>query len=102
MESQVNPVNRAVVQIFGNPTAALWISALLLIWCAFIIIRNYLRFHRPQTAALKQRMVEITALRAAGRSTVPSPLSEELAANPFMRAPDVAALGKIRTAKDSF
>jgi len=56
----------------------------------------------PDNAALKQRMVEITALRAAGRATVPSPLSEELAANPFMRAPDVAALGKIRTAKDSF
>ncbi len=56
----------------------------------------------PDNAALKHRMAEIQALRAAGRSTVPSPLGEELAANPFMRAPDAAALGRIRAAKDSF
>ena len=56
----------------------------------------------PDNAALKQRMAEIQSLRAAGKSTVPSPLSEELAANPFLRAPDVATLAKIRLAKDSF
>ena len=56
----------------------------------------------PDNAALKKRMAEILALRAAGRSTVPSPLGEEMAANPFMRAPDAVALGRIRAAKDSF
>ena len=56
----------------------------------------------PDNAALKKRVAEIQALRSAGRSTVPSPLGEELAANPFMRAPDAVALGRIRAAKDSF
>jgi hydroxyacylglutathione hydrolase len=56
----------------------------------------------PDNAALKQRVAEVKALRAAGKSTVPSSIREELAANPFMRAPDPAALGKIRAAKDSF
>ena len=56
----------------------------------------------PDNAALKKRVAEIQTLRSAGRSTVPSPLGEELAANPFMRAPDAVALGRIRAAKDSF
>lgn len=56
MESHVNPVNRAVVLVFGNPTAALWISLFILFWCALIIARNYVRFHRPLSAALKQRV----------------------------------------------
>ena len=56
----------------------------------------------PDNAALKKRVAEIHALRAAGKSTVPSRLGEELAANPFLRAPDAAALGKIRAAKDRF
>ncbi len=56
----------------------------------------------PDNAALKQRMAEVKALRAAGKSTVPSSLAEELAANPFMRAPDAASLGRIRAAKDRF
>lgn len=56
----------------------------------------------PGNAALQQRAAEVKALRAAGKSTVPSRLGEEMAANPFMRAKDVAALGKIRTAKDNF
>ena len=56
----------------------------------------------PDNAALKKRMAEILALRAAGRSTIPSPLGEEMAANPFVRAPDAVALGRIRAAKDSF
>jgi methyl-accepting chemotaxis protein len=56
MESHVNPVNRAVVLVFGNPTAALWISLFILFWCALIIARNYVRFHRPLSAALKRRV----------------------------------------------
>jgi hydroxyacylglutathione hydrolase len=33
---------------------------------------------------------------------VPTTLEEELAANPFLRAKDVATLARIRAAKDSF
>jgi hydroxyacylglutathione hydrolase len=56
----------------------------------------------PENEALQKRMAEVKALRAAGKSTVPSQLAEELVANPFMRAKDAAELGKIRTAKDNF
>jgi len=56
MESHVNPINGLVVLVFGNPTTALWISLFLLLWCALIIVRNYIRFHRPLSAALKQRV----------------------------------------------
>ncbi|HDR28312.1 hydroxyacylglutathione hydrolase [Rhodovulum sp.] len=70
----------------------------------------------PENAALKARMDEIAALRAAGRPTVPSRLSEEQATNPFLRAglagvkralamenaPDAAVFAEIRGRKDRF
>jgi hydroxyacylglutathione hydrolase len=56
----------------------------------------------PDNAALQKRAAEVKALRTAGKSTVPSQLGEEMAANPFLRAKDAAGLGKIRTAKDNF
>jgi hydroxyacylglutathione hydrolase len=40
--------------------------------------------------------------RAAGLPTVPSLLSDELACNPFLRAPDVATLADLRLRKDRF
>ena len=76
-----------------------------LVYCGHEYTESNARFAitvEPENAALKQRMTEIKTLRAAGRSTVPSLLGEELAANPFMRALDAASLGKIRLAKDSF
>ena len=56
----------------------------------------------PDNTALKTRAAEIDRLRAAGQPTIPSRLGDEMAANPFLRAPDVATLAKLRTAKDSF
>jgi hydroxyacylglutathione hydrolase len=70
----------------------------------------------PDNAELAQRMIEVDSLRAAGRPTVPAPLSQELATNPFLRArlPEVkAAIGmpaagdaeafaEIRARKDRF
>lgn len=53
--------------------------------------------------ALAARVAEIAALRAAGKATVPSQLSQELATNPFLRAADAgirAALG-METATDA-
>ena len=44
----------------------------------------------PDNAALKQRMIEVEALRAQNRFTIPSTLSQELATNPFLRAADPA------------
>jgi len=56
----------------------------------------------PDNAALRARAEEAKAQRAAGRPTVPTTIAQELAANPFLRAPDVATFARIRAAKDNF
>jgi len=56
----------------------------------------------PDNAALRAMAEAAAALREAGRPTVPTTMAEELAANPFLRAPDVATLAEIRAAKDKF
>jgi hydroxyacylglutathione hydrolase len=56
----------------------------------------------PDNAALQSRAAEVNRLRAAGKPTLPSRISDELAENPFMRAPDVATLARLRSAKDKF
>ena len=56
----------------------------------------------PDNAALRARVAEAAAPRAAGQPTVPSTMGSERAANPFLRAPDVAAFAALRAAKDKF
>jgi len=56
----------------------------------------------PDNAALRSRAKEVDRLRQTGRPTIPSRLADEMAENPFMRAPDVATLARLRTEKDSF
>ena len=56
----------------------------------------------PDNQALQARAKEVDRLRAAGEPTVPSRLGEERAANPFLRAPDVAAFADLRQRKDNF
>ena len=56
----------------------------------------------PGNTALQAYAAQVTALRAEGKATVPSRLSDELAANPFLRAPDVATLADLRARKDKF
>lgn len=56
----------------------------------------------PGNAALKARMAQAEADRASGEPTLPALLGDEFAANPFLRAPDVATLAKLRAAKDNF
>ena len=56
----------------------------------------------PNNAALKARTEEAHRQRAAGQPTVPSTMASELAANPFLRAPDVATFADLRAKKDSF
>ena len=56
----------------------------------------------PHNAALAAFAAQVFALRAAGKPTVPSRLSDELACNPFLRAPDAASLGRLREAKNKF
>jgi len=56
----------------------------------------------PDNAALQAFATAARARRAAGEATVPSLLADELAANPFLRAPDVATLADLRSRKDKF
>ena len=56
----------------------------------------------PDNTALAARAAEVARLRGAGQATVPSRLADELAENPFLRAPDAGRLAEIRAAKDSF
>ena len=44
----------------------------------------------PKNAALKKRLAEIEATRAAGKPTLPSTMADELRTNPFLRADDAA------------
>lgn len=52
--------------------------------------------------ALIKRAEQVKQQRAAGQPTVPSMMSDELAANPFLRAPDAASFAKLRAQKDTF
>lgn len=52
--------------------------------------------------ALRQRMAQVDRLRAAGEPTIPTTIGDERATNPFMRAPDAAALAELRAGKDAF
>jgi hydroxyacylglutathione hydrolase len=56
----------------------------------------------PDNAALQAYAENVRKKRAQGLPTVPSLLSDELAANPFLRAPDVATLADLRARKNSF
>ena len=56
----------------------------------------------PDNRALLARAEQVKHLRADGFATVPSSLHDELAENPFLRAPDAGRLGEIRAAKDRF
>jgi hydroxyacylglutathione hydrolase len=56
----------------------------------------------PGNQALQARAADVDRLRAAGLPTVPTRMADELAENPFLRAPDVASLASIRSQKDTF
>jgi hydroxyacylglutathione hydrolase len=56
----------------------------------------------PDNAALVARTAEARRQRAAGQPTLPSLMADELKANPFLTAPDVASFAERRAGKDRF
>jgi hydroxyacylglutathione hydrolase len=56
----------------------------------------------PDNAALQAMAEQVRRLRAAGQPTLPSLLADELKANPFLTAPDVASFADRRARKDRF
>ncbi len=76
-----------------------------LVCCGHEYTENNARFAltaEPDNAALKARAEEVRRLRAAGQPTVPSVMADERAANPFLRARDVAIFADLRARKDRF
>lgn len=58
---------------------------------------------RPSASAvLLARAREVTALREAGRPTVPTTIAQELSTNPFLIASTVEEFAELRKAKDQF
>ncbi len=56
----------------------------------------------PDNASLHAFVGKVEQLRAAGQPSVPSVLGDELKANPFLLAPDVASFAAVRAKKDRF
>ena len=56
----------------------------------------------PDNEALRRRMVEVEAFRAAGEPTVPTTVELERATNPFVRVSSAKELAERRQAKDNF
>ena len=76
-----------------------------LVCCGHEYTLSNARFAReadPDNAALATYATRVAAWRDEGRPTVPSLLADELSCNPFLRAPDTAALADLRRRKDRF
>ncbi len=74
------------------------------VYCAHEYTEANIRFAlavEPGNARLRERAEETRARRAAGESTVPSLLEEEIATNPFLRstAPEVIAAASARAGR---
>lgn len=65
MNHDTNPLNWVVVQMFGNEYAALIITALMVITCAYIIYWNGKRHHTPSCRSLESRLAALSAVQEA-------------------------------------
>jgi methyl-accepting chemotaxis protein len=103
VENHTNPLNAAVVLLFGNPMAAIWISLGILLGCAFIIFYNGRRHHIPKTKALKERIAVLRpVLEASSTDEAQEAFSTRFQEiNEAMRAGG-ADMGELRHAWDQF
>ncbi|MBV8686050.1 MAG: hydroxyacylglutathione hydrolase [Alphaproteobacteria bacterium] len=75
------------------------------VFCAHEYTQSNGRFAltvEPDNAALRRRMEEVDAARAAGEATVPTTIALERETNPFMRAVSVEQFAERRHGKDVF
>ncbi len=85
------------------------------VYCGHEYTESNLRFAahvEPENAAVKQKALRVRQVRARAAAdwhdatpdemTIPSTIGEERATNPFLRARDVAELGRRRAEKDRF
>lgn len=92
-------------QMFASLRRLAALPAETLICCGHEYTESNARFALqadPANAALVAYAARVKALRAEGKPSVPSRMADELAANPFLRAPDVATFADLRARKDNF
>jgi hydroxyacylglutathione hydrolase len=63
---------------------------------------RFLAAEAPGDERVGRRLAEVTALRQAGRPTLPTTIAEEKASNLFLRAQSAADFARLRATKDSF
>lgn len=76
-----------------------------LIYCGHEYTLSNARFCQhvePDNEALARRIAEVSALRAAGRPSLPVTLAAEKACNAFLRAGSARRFGELRALKDRF
>jgi len=56
----------------------------------------------PDNADVARKLEQVSAMRDAGRITLPTTVADERATNPFVRAGNAQEFAELRTAKDSF
>jgi hydroxyacylglutathione hydrolase len=92
-------------EMFGSLRKLATLPADTLVCCGHEYTASNARFAltvEPDNAALRARAEEVRRQREANQPTVPSRLGDEMAANPFLRAPDAASFARIRAQKDAF
>ena len=114
-------------RVFETSLPVMWNSLVKLaalpgetqVYCGHEYTESNARFSltiEPENADLQERVKMVTALRAAGKPTVPTTIALELATNPFLRAEQAtvqsqvnmpgadpsAVFAEIRTRKDKF
>jgi len=92
-------------QMFGNMARLAALPPATRVYCAHEYTQSngrYALVAEPDNAAIRARMAEVDAARAAGEATVPTTIALERATNPFMRASSVEQLAERRAAKDVF
>ena len=91
--------------MFGSLRKLAALPGEALVCCGHEYTQSNARFaltEEPANQDLVRRAAEVDQQRGAKQATVPTRLSDEMAANPFLRAADVAALGAMRGRKDRF
>jgi hydroxyacylglutathione hydrolase len=92
-------------QMFANMQRLAALPPETIVYCAHeytLSNGRYALVAEPDNQALRERMLQVEAARAAGEPTVPTTIALERATNPFMRAASVEELAQRRAAKDSF
>ena len=92
-------------QMFANMARLEKLPPETRVYCAHEYTQSngrYALVAEPGNPAIRARMAEVDAARAAGEPTVPTTIALERATNPFMRAGSIEELARRRAAKDVF